>query len=624
MPHDYIFTENPLLAGKKKDGTGASKKDSTASHPQKRPSVGEDKTGGKSIADRIALLEYAKSGKQKVSKAASEAKTESDAAKKAAELAIAQAAEQAAADKAAEEAAAAQAAAEQAAAEQAAADKAAAAQAERRNRNRMILKAKTQAQMHSNRARNVLVAAKKYSAEVARLAAEAEAAKQAAEAEAAKLAAEAAAETARKEAEAEAARLAAEAAEVARLAAEAAAAAQLAQQQAAAAQAASQAAAQAAAQAASPAGVNARAATRKAQLAQQAQQQAQANPGLGRRILNKLKPNRHSLENTNKASETVGSGVDLFVQVQTIRNVEGPAKALAAQVGIAADTFGLVGAALSTGLAVHDLSKSKTTTENKVKAGSEIVGGVADFTRYGASVAKGVAETSGHEAAAHLAPMIGGAAIAGGAVMFGAGAYGEYKARKRLAKVAGVEHAADSMAGDDKTNLMTTAQFGRNKQGQNQDSSRVKMVKGAIMIAGGATILAAAASPAGWVLLGIAGLVGIGYLAYKHLWVKAKEKEKVVDRYYDIDKKFEDHKTECAANGTPPAKSKEEFRLAFLGTKISVAYDSIVTLMAQEIHQKGVLDSPPDPNYVTLIKSLDLKLDADHKPTEQQIAKKIK
>lgn len=263
----------------------------------------------------------------------------------------------------------------------------------------------------------------------------------------------------------------------------------------------------------------------------------------------------------------------------------------------------------------HD--EALSTHDKYQNIGAEGGGGAADLARFGAtSVVNtqkflGSAVSTAATAAAGAAGVVGGAAyLIGGA----AGTYTHTKQRNNLKKL------EKETAGKDES-LNLAANIGASTQEINRKKSAATAVKGAAMIVGGGLLLASAATPVGWLLLGVAGAIG-GIAAIYKFYKKRTRKEEITDRFLGVDKKV----AELQAADPQAKPDKAVIRNTLLQqngfNSVGQCYSQIIADLAHTVFKKGILES--DPEYVTLIKNIGLTPDPKKKtPKAELIAKKL-
>jgi hypothetical protein len=140
-----------------------------------------------------------------------------------------------------------------------------------------------------------------------------------------------------------------------------------------------------------------------------------------------------------------------------------------------------------------------------------------------------------------------------GAVDMVRGAYGAYKGHQRqqqLKNIASTQGASDS--------VKSAAMQAASTQEMRKKVAGATVLKGALLVAGGVTLLVLATNPVGWILLGAGALVG-GLAALWRFWQKRKRKKEVVIRELGVEedfKKYEQKKKEANA-GWSPLRYKE-------------------------------------------------------------------
>ncbi|MEV5029907.1 hypothetical protein [Paenibacillus sp. LPE1-1-1.1] len=267
--------------------------------------------------------------------------------------------------------------------------------------------------------------------------------------------------------------------------------------------------------------------------------------------------------------------------------------------------------------AAQNHEEALSTHDKYQNIGAEGGAGVADLARFGATSVvntqtfMGAAVSTAATAAAGAAGVVGGAAYLAGGV---AGVYTHGKRKNNLEKL-----EKETAGKDEKLNL--AANIGASTQEINRKKSAATALKGAAMIVGGGLLLASAATPVGWLLLGVAGAIG-GIAAIYKFYKKRTRKEEIVDRFLGVDKKV----AELQAADPQAKPDKSVIRNSLLQqngfNSVGQCYSQIITDLAHTVYKKGVLES--DPQYITLIKNIGLTPDAKKKtPKIELIAKKL-
>ncbi|MBD2868161.1 hypothetical protein [Paenibacillus arenilitoris] len=244
-------------------------------------------------------------------------------------------------------------------------------------------------------------------------------------------------------------------------------------------------------------------------------------------------------------------------------------------------------------------------------------GGVADLARFGATGVVNTQKFLGAATSTAATAAAGAAGVAGGAAYMVSGIAGAYTHNKRMGNLTEIEKNA---AGKDEQ-LGLAAGIGASTQRLNRNKSAATAVKGAAMIVGGGLLLASAATPVGWLLLGAAGAIG-GVAAVYKFYKKRARKEEVVDRFLRVDDKLAE--MQAADPQAKPDRAKVRATLLQKRGFNSVAqcYSQIITDLAHTIHKKGVIGSEPE--YVSLIRNIGLTADAAKgTPKVELIAKKL-
>lgn len=252
--------------------------------------------------------------------------------------------------------------------------------------------------------------------------------------------------------------------------------------------------------------------------------------------------------------------------------------------------------------------------ENVVGEGAS---GTADLARFGATAVVNTQKFMGAAVSGAATAAAGAAAVVGGAAYLASGAAGAYTHHKRMSKLNALEKET---AGKDAA-LSTAAGLGANTQQLNKTKSAATAVKGAAMIIGGGLLLAGAATPVGWLLLGAAGAIG-GVAAIYKFYKKRTRKEEVVDRFLDVDQK-----TKALQEAEPEGKhDKSSVRNMLLQkngfNSVAQCYAQIVSDLAHTIYDKGVVGQ--DAQYKELLANIGLTPDHTKRtPKPDLIAKKL-
>ncbi len=329
---------------------------------------------------------------------------------------------------------------------------------------------------------------------------------------------------------------------------------------------------------------------------------------------------------SNIGSAVASTAVGAAGGVSTIVDLAGASggATVASALAPVSSGLGTVGAAVQLANAYNNYSESLDATEKAQVIVGQGVSAVADGARTLATGVKTGQELAGQAISGGATMAAGVAGVIGGAAYLGSGLVGVYKANERENILNKMSEKAKE--GND-TKLAEAAKLAASTQTIHKTASAGTALKGATMIVGGALILAMATNPVGWILMGVAGIIG-GLVAVKRLWDKAKRKTEVVDRFLDVDKKYkeleETHKS--SENKGTSMPDRKVFRKSLLHERgfnsESQCYQEIVADMADMIYKKGVLLN--DPEYVTLIEALGLKINKlKQTPTKELIAKKM-
>ncbi|MDB5079470.1 MAG: hypothetical protein JWP00_1394 [Chloroflexi bacterium] len=206
--------------------------------------------------------------------------------------------------------------------------------------------------------------------------------------------------------------------------------------------------------------------------------------------------------------------------------------------GAAGGVIGVAGGALETVRGIEDMTNSSATTGDRViGGGGRTVSGVASMVNQGGSAAYNISSlSSGASSAAAMTAttVAGGGAIAMGAVDMVRGGYGAYKADQREERL---KKLANAPASDSVKSAATQA---ASTQNMRLKVAGATVLKGALLVAGGVTLLVLASNPVGWLLLGGAALVG-GLAALWRFWKKTKRKKEVAIRELGVEEEFKQY-----------------------------------------------------------------------------------
>ncbi len=293
--------------------------------------------------------------------------------------------------------------------------------------------------------------------------------------------------------------------------------------------------------------------------------------------------------------------------------------ALGAVLDLGPASAGLSG--ITSGMQIYNATQnhdeSLDTHDKAQNIGAEGGGGVADLARFGATGVVNTQKMLGTAVSSAATAAAGAASVAGGAAYLASGIAGTYKHNQRKNNLDQLEKDTKGTDGD----LNLAANIGASTQKINRNKSAATAVKGAAMIIGGGLLLASAATPVGWLLLGVAGAIG-GVAAIYKFYKKRTRKEEIVDRFLKVDETVE-----AQQKADPQAKvDKSKVRTELLQkngfNSVAQCYAQIITDLSHTIFKKGVLES--DEQYLTLIKNIGLKPDpAKRTPKPELIAKKL-
>jgi hypothetical protein len=218
---------------------------------------------------------------------------------------------------------------------------------------------------------------------------------------------------------------------------------------------------------------------------------------------------------------------------------------------------GVASGAMETVRGIQDMSNSSAATGDRVVGGGgRTASGVASMVQQGGSAAYNIASiTQGATSSAALTAtaVAGGGAVAMGAVDMARGAYGAYKGHQRQQNLNNIASSEDAGGG-----VKSAAMQAASTQEMRKKVAGATVLKGALLVAGGVTLLVLATNPVGWILLGAGALVG-GLAALWRFWQKRKRKKEVAIRELGVEedfKKYEQKKKDANA-GWSPLKYKE-------------------------------------------------------------------
>jgi len=301
----------------------------------------------------------------------------------------------------------------------------------------------------------------------------------------------------------------------------------------------------------------------------------------------------------------------------TIAKEAGSGSAGAAAAGLAPFGAGLsgLGSAAQVYGGVRNYSSSMDAHDAAQTIGGEIGGGLADAARFSAQTADTAGKALGATVSAAATTAAAAAGVVGGAAYLATGAAGAYKHNERYRNLSGL---AERSAGKDDA-LARAASLGADTQKLNRNKSAATALKGAAMIAGGALLLAGM-GPIGWVLLGVAGVIGGAAAIYK-FWKKRARKEEIVDRYLQVDEKMSSDRQD-PKDKNAKQKARETLMQQNGFNTIDQCYTHIVTELAHTIYEKGVQGGEEE--YLTLLKNIGLTVNKEKtEPKPELIAKKL-
>lgn len=167
----------------------------------------------------------------------------------------------------------------------------------------------------------------------------------------------------------------------------------------------------------------------------------------------------------------------------------------------------------------RDKGNTKAQQELALGAGLSGLGNVAQQT---ATTAFHTANNLGGTAVAAGAEVAtGAAALLTGAVDIGRGAYGVSKAKQNIARLRDLQIAQDSKL------IAKAAKQAQSTQEIRKVTSMFTVGKGVLTAIGGGLLLASAATPLGWLLIGVGALIGLAGAVKK--WLdKKKRREEIV------------------------------------------------------------------------------------------------
>jgi hypothetical protein len=313
---------------------------------------------------------------------------------------------------------------------------------------------------------------------------------------------------------------------------------------------------------------------------------------------------------TAAISNTLGAGGAL-----SVANAVAPAAGLLSGVASVSQIYN----------ASESYDSSLSTAGKAQILGSEASGGAADLTRFTAGTVNGVRTFGGMAASGAATVAAGAAGVVGGAAYLAGGVAGYVESSRNQKKLAGLEagfNGNSALGQDDESrkhqrDLGLAANLGGSTQAINKSKSATTAVKGALMVAGGAVMLAAALSPIGPILLAAAAILG-GIGAIVKFYKKSKRKETFVDKALNIDKEMT--KPENAG------LSREKVRQGVLEShgfnNVGQCYNQLVTDLASMLYEGGVAGQ--DDEAKSVIEGIGLEVNRlKKKPGKDLIAKKL-
>lgn len=324
-------------------------------------------------------------------------------------------------------------------------------------------------------------------------------------------------------------------------------------------------------------------------------------------------------KNFAKQDALLGAGVSASGHIAKISGGGAVATAVAAPIA----SFLGMGAAFYNGLSL-DPKTEGLSGHDQAQHYAEMGMSMTDLAYSGGSATAHVQDYSSFASGADLAQgaatttLMGGAAIAGGAIALGSGVHGAIVHHQRQEELHKLQEKYEGKK--DKESLARGALFGGTAENIKRNYSVDTAIKGAAMIAGGVLLAATAATGVGAIVITAAALYG-GVAALYKWWCGKKRKERLVDKYLGVKEKLS--KMETRGGRAPDEEKVRQGLLMKSGfNSVDQCYAHIVTELAMEIHQKGVQGE--DPEYKELIDKLGMKISTDKKqPTVDQIAKKL-
>ncbi|MCG9968442.1 DUF4157 domain-containing protein [Pelotomaculum terephthalicicum JT] len=172
----------------------------------------------------------------------------------------------------------------------------------------------------------------------------------------------------------------------------------------------------------------------------------------------------------------------------------------------------------------------------------------------------------------------------------------------------------------EKEKLLQAADIGAGTQARMRNKSAVTAAQGAALIAGGALVIASATNPVGWVILGVAALIG-GIGAVYNWYKKRQRKKELVDELLKTDVYVEELK-KSGSKKVDRDKARNHLLQKQGFNSVDQLYSCVLFSAAEEAYKKGVAGD--DKESAELIENLGLEIDKKTKrPTVEEIAKKL-
>jgi hypothetical protein len=227
-----------------------------------------------------------------------------------------------------------------------------------------------------------------------------------------------------------------------------------------------------------------------------------------------------------------------------------------------------------------------------------------------------------------------------GAVDMVRGGYGAYKGHQRQKQLNAIAENASS------DGVKSAAMQAASTQEMRKKVAGATVLKGALLVAGGVTLLVLATNPVGWLLMGAAAVVG-GLAAAWRFWQKTQRKKAVAIRELGVEadfKKYEEEK-KAANKGYSPLKYKERqaavaaikaknplhAKMTSIGYKkndYAKFYADYIHDTAHVLHMNGVVlgnsDKPEYRQMRQIVESMGFEVNPDNAtPTPEQIARAL-